>query len=497
MLAQSIFPVLVIFIILIIIITLIYGIYFIHQNKKNIDQNWPNYKCKPYVFPFAGWFVGPNTTNPGNNFRECSWLIFKSFFDVLISPFVKILSIIVGILTNFTQDIQNVRKMVNYIRNSIRGVAMDVYNKLKDTYYRLAYVYKSFMRVFASIFKTMKAAFNSLLYSYYTLASIWNGPIGGSARFFCFDPTTPILMKDGSFKLIKDIELGDETKGGKVLATYKFESTPNEMYKLYDPIDNKKYIIVSGSHLIKEQNKWIRIKDSIHSVLYSIGNGRYNEPYVYTLRTSESMIFTHLDNMILKDFDEINTRKINYSIFRNQIEYLNLPDNIKHIFEIKDYSPFHYCSGESDYFHPYFDGNNRIKLDDETEKLIKNINIGDKLLCSGKVLGVSKLLVENTPIYKMDIPIDYFNKINFTQGTICKNISNNQWQIAEQNIFSQKDNNYKEKFMYSLFTENGHIIINHIKFQDHDNGYQLQDKVDKFVMDYLNKPFHSVLSSTV
>ena len=118
-----------------------------------IDQNWPQYKCKPYVFPFAGWFIGPSTTDPMNNFRECSWLIFKSFFDVLIAPFIKIITMIVSILTNFNKDIQNMRKMVNYIRGSIRSIALDVYHKLWDAYYRIAYIYKSFMKVFLNIFK--------------------------------------------------------------------------------------------------------------------------------------------------------------------------------------------------------------------------------------------------------------------------------------------------------------------------------------------------------
>src|SRR3990170_7503228 len=77
---------------------LIYGIYYIYINKQTIDQNWPDYRCRPYVFPFAGWLIGPGTTNPVTNFRDCSWLIFKSFFDVLIAPFVNILQSILGIL---------------------------------------------------------------------------------------------------------------------------------------------------------------------------------------------------------------------------------------------------------------------------------------------------------------------------------------------------------------------------------------------------------------
>ena len=483
MLAQSIFPVLVIFLTLLIVGTLLYGIWYIYENKKQINQNWPQYKCKPYVFPFAGWFIGPPDTNPMNNFRECSWLIFKSFFDILIAPFVKILSIIVTILTNFTKDIQNIRKMVSYMRNSIRHIATDIYSKLKDTYYRLAYVYKSFMRVFHNIFKTMQASFNALLYSFYSLASIWNGPIGGTARFFCFDEDTLIKMADGSYQKIKNIQLGDKIYGGEVLATYKLDVDPKAMYFIFDEKDVTKKVIVSGSHLILEDNEWIRVENSKMAQPYErIIHNPYSKKCIYSLRTSSSLIYTNLEKIIFRDYDEINDGKINYTIFQNQIDYLN-KDN--HNDKIKDYSHFYFSKCKNNLYKPYFDANSIIDMKKYKRKKIKDIAIGDDTLSCGKVIGISKLLVKNTPIYQYKLNIDNLPDIYCTEGTIVKNILDNRWNKISDNQFTNPILNYTPQVMYSILTESGHIIINHIIFQDHDNNHRIQDIVDKYIIDHI------------
>jgi hypothetical protein len=486
MLVQSIFPVFLIFLILIIVVTLVYGTWTIYENKKKIDQNWSQYKCKPYIFPFAGWLVGPGTTNPGTNFRDCSWLIFKSFFDVLISPFVEILSIIVNILTNFTEDIQNLRKMVNFIRSSIRNIATDVYNKLKDTYYRLAYVYRSFMRVFSNIFKTMKFSFDSLMYTYYTLMSLWNGPIGGTARFFCFDENTPIEMEDGTFKLIKNVELNDITRGGKVLATYKFESDCQNMYILSD---NKNHVIVSGSHPILEDGCWIRVENHSNAVPYP---NIYPNKYIYCLHTSTSKIYTHLNKIVFGDYDELIDAKDNYTIFYNQIEHLNNSVNVfstdsSKKFKFKEYINMHNAISNN-HFKPYFDPLTPLYLLNGKMIYIKDIKVGDILLNDGRVLGISKLSTDsNTKVYKIDLgKINDLLPIYCTEGTIIKNIKNNIWNQVSRNIFSKLYPEYSKPIMYSILTESGTITINHLLFQDHDNNYNIQEEVDKFSIQRLN-----------
>ena len=94
---------------------------------------------------------------------------------------------------------------------------------------------------------------------------------------FCFDPNTPIQMADGSEKKIKDIQLGDETKGGEVTGVFQFKAA--------DEIHNYKGVTVAGSHYVKENGKFIMVKDSPIAVKID------KITVVYSLDTSGRRIF--------------------------------------------------------------------------------------------------------------------------------------------------------------------------------------------------------------
>jgi hypothetical protein len=94
---------------------------------------------------------------------------------------------------------------------------------------------------------------------------------------YCFDPSTPIQMADGSTKQIKNIQLGDDTKGGEVTGVFQFKAT--------DEIHDYKGVTVAGSHYVKEDGKFIMVKDSPLSVKID------KIPVVYSLDTSGRRIF--------------------------------------------------------------------------------------------------------------------------------------------------------------------------------------------------------------
>jgi len=94
---------------------------------------------------------------------------------------------------------------------------------------------------------------------------------------FCFDPNTPVQMADGSEKKIKDIKLGDDTKGGEVTGVFQFKAA--------DEIHDYKGVTVAGSHYVKEDGKFIMVKDSPVAVKID------KIPVVYSLDTSGRRIF--------------------------------------------------------------------------------------------------------------------------------------------------------------------------------------------------------------
>jgi hypothetical protein len=104
---------------------------------------------------------------------------------------------------------------------------------------------------------------------------------------FCFDPNTLIQMADGSEKKIKDIQLGDDTKGGEVTGIFQFKAA--------DEIHDYKGVTVAGSHYVKEDGKFIMVKDSLLSVKID------KIPVVYSLDTTGRRIF--INNIEFADYN--------------------------------------------------------------------------------------------------------------------------------------------------------------------------------------------------
>jgi len=94
----------------------------------------------------------------------------------------------------------------------------------------------------------------------------------------CFEPNTFIQMTDGSTKKIKDIQLGDDTKGGEVTGVFQFKVNVDEIH-------DYKGVTVAGSHYVKEDGRFIMVKDSPLSVKID------KIPVVYSLDTSGRRIF--------------------------------------------------------------------------------------------------------------------------------------------------------------------------------------------------------------
>ena len=126
------------------------------------------------------------------------------------------------------------------------------------------------------------------------------GPVGGvvggviGSVFGCFLPNTKVTMLDGTTKNIIDINLNDNIEiGGRVFAHAKFLIT-----NLYD----YKGVKVSGSHMVNEDNKWLRVEES--KLAKSLGN---KEHTVYTLGTDNRRIL--INNILFTDYFEVDEKE--------------------------------------------------------------------------------------------------------------------------------------------------------------------------------------------
>ncbi len=436
--------------IIVIMITsaLVWGGYRIYVNKKEINKRWPEYKCRPYILPFAGWAVGPKSVTATSNFSECMWNTNKSMFDILMTPFRDILNQITQILGGIVKDIQNIRKMINYLRDSMEEIASDIYRKIWASYVRIANLFKIFLRVFEKLGQVFVELFDVMLYTVYTFGSLFNGVVGkveDVVNFFCFDENTLINM-DGGRKRIKSVNTGDILEGGnRVTGVIKFDASNVEMY-------NYNNIIVSGDHLVMENNKWLRVKDT--KVGKKIDN--YKNSTIYCLITENSLI--KIGDNIFKDYMETNNEFIKKQIYSYIVNSLNGDETL-------------YVS-ESVNLESGLDGNLRILMKNGLTKRLKDIRIGE-ITNYGKVLAISKIRSKN----------------------VCK-YSN---MIMTNNIIIEKDNRWTsllnedvekidyEDDLYNIITDSHIISINGVKMRDFEqiSDVGVNNIIDSYVLSNL------------
>ena len=107
----------------------------------------------------------------------------------------------------------------------------------------------------------------------------------------CFIKGTLVTMADGSTKPVEQVDLGDEVaEGGSVFAVGRFLNT-----ELYD----YKGVKVSGSHMVNEDNVWMRVKDTKHGK--SLGND-LNTVYVFGSENRRISI----NGILFTDYFEVN-----------------------------------------------------------------------------------------------------------------------------------------------------------------------------------------------
>ena len=109
-----------------------------------------------------------------------------------------------------------------------------------------------------------------------------------SASGGCFLGNTQIMLKNGDYKNIEDVVLGDDLfEGGTVYGTMQFMS--DDMYEYMD-------VKVTGKHAVKEANKWVRVEDS------KFAKKVEGEFLVYNLNSSNHIIIAN--ETIFADYDE-------------------------------------------------------------------------------------------------------------------------------------------------------------------------------------------------
>lgn len=105
------------------------------------------------------------------------------------------------------------------------------------------------------------------------------GAVKTVTNIFCFHPDTLITMADGRVMPIHQIVVGDETQGGKVLATTR---AIGQDFYYYNGV------VVTAKHAVKEDGRWVRVENSKHGHKF-----KYLTEVVCNLVTEKHRIFAH------------------------------------------------------------------------------------------------------------------------------------------------------------------------------------------------------------
>ena len=444
-------------------ILVLYVIYTIVLKRDYIIKNWQKERCSPHVMLFAPIFGKPM----GPNFEYCVLTPMKIIYEIYIYPIVYIIELFIKMLGNIAQNMNNLRRNTN----NTRGAFTDIIGGTAKTMSNISAVLQYYKAKLGELMK-QKMAFISIIAMFakavgITLWVLINGPLPQMVAFLqdwwvvflivmvlcmlclfffafptgwlwfcplcvlCFHKDTEIIMDDDSKKKISEIKIGEKVKdGGNVISTFKIYVGDKKC-----PMYNYNDTIVSGSHIVYENGKPIRVVDSDKSIEI-----KFNEDYIYCLNTENHKIID-INGNIFSDFHESDNLKNNLFANYEMIRTLNRNREI-------NYSPYNI-------FHLYQWGISEmtyIKMNNGKWKMAKNIKIGDKLWKDNKVYGK----VNHDGKY-----MKFYKGIGGKRGSIVSGsqiiFENNEWVRANSST------NYKpitdKSNSISIFTENHTFVI--------------------------------------
>lgn len=496
------------------------------SNVKLIKEDWVNQRCKPYIIPIAGFINKPNNMSVNEftkqNFVYCTQNILKTISGNALEPITFITNSSTKILNYMKDAINDSRAMTNKVRTFFITIVKEIMGRLlnviipiqeiiikfKDFAFKvqgtmvagvlstlgIIYTLKSALKLVVKFIVTVLISLAAMIAIFWLFPFTWGTAIAGTATFVavsiplailltfmtkvlgintglsipklkpppslkCFDKNTKIKMNDGTTKTIGELEVGDKLVNN-ILITSKIvvESKGSIMYNLNN-------VVVSNSHMVNYQNKWIRVEEHPNAIKIE----HYNEPYLFCINTENKIIeinnivFTDWDEIYDDDLDKIKNVKIKNVLynFNRYINY-NIDDLIVNNLDI----------------HRFLDGgfekNTEIKLKNGVIKSIKHISIGDILENGERVYGYVEIDGSNL----IERAIYNLAKNRFINGGSNLNICDKNMGFTSTLELDKKYKQFKitsdcDNKLYHLLTDSKTFNINGIKFYDYNSCIDL------------------------
>ena len=333
---------------------------------EEVKKNWPKYRCRPNVMPFASLY-GHDT---GENFNFCLMNMFGTEMGAALGPVFVILGSIVSALVTLIQVANSIRVQFATMMGGINTLFQNFADRFKQL---LAAVQMTAYRMKLIMGRLYGAFFAMIYMSIAGMTSMQNFTESILFDFldtFCFDPDTPVSIRDKGQIPIKDVKINDvfEQTGSKVTATFAFQADGQSMVKL--PGD----ILVSTNHYIYYLGKWIQAADHPQAVSADVWKGGKSRPLI-CLNTSDHKIpighFVFLDYDETEEGDKETMLWIDSSLNGKSTPYKRTYDYTSCVYR-----------------------DTLIRMRDGSTKPIEQICLGDQLT-TGKVVGIVKKQIQD------------------------------------------------------------------------------------------------------
>lgn len=511
---------LILFILITIALMIFIGSCLALANIQPIQQDWPNQRCKPYIIPIAGLINKPPNMSfndfTAQNFNYCAQNILKGITGFAVEPLTFITKTLTTLVNYMKEAINDIRAITSKVRTFFITVVQEIMGRLLNVMIPLQQIIIKFKDFAAKIQGTMTAGLFTTLGAFITLKSLlgvivrfiitilitlaamiaifwifpftWGTAIASTAIFVavaiplslilafmtdvlgistgmsipsvkCFDKNTKIIMNNGTIKTISEIEVGEKICGNNLITSKIIvEAKGSVLYNLNG-------VIVSDSHIVKYNDKWVRVDE--HPCAVKIE--KYNEPYLYCINTENKTI--EINNILFTDWDEI------YDDDLEKIKNIKIKNVLFESNKTLNYTMDDIFVNSLD-IHRYLDGGfeqtTEIKLKNGVTKNIKNISIGDILENGERVYGYVEIdgtnLVEQA-VYNLA-------KNRFVNGGSNLNICDKSLgftstlELDKKYKRFKKDNETNDK-LYHLLTDAKTFYINGIKFYDYNSCIDL------------------------
>ena len=147
------------------------------QNKiLEVKRDWPQYRCRPDVMPFAGWINAPDGMSPieytKQNFIECGVNSVKGVFVSPMTMVYTIFNVVMVIFKKILDVIETFRLLFNRIRDTLKDIFISIFYRIQNIIIPVQMMLikmVDFFEKIKGILATFLLTFVGVLYSLYSL----------------------------------------------------------------------------------------------------------------------------------------------------------------------------------------------------------------------------------------------------------------------------------------------------------------------------------------